>query len=80
MRFSRFLLWSMSALALIGVCAVGAGSEWRANVKSIVASEICDNVPCFHLSVRRRVIESAIAQRGRIPSYLMIGDSITEIA
>ena len=69
MRFSRSLLWSMSALVMIGVCAVGASSEWRARIKSIVASETCDNVPCFHLSVRRRVIESVIAQRGQIPSY-----------
>ena len=80
MRFSRSLLWSMSALVMIGVCAVGASSEWRARIKSIVASETCDNIPCFHLSVRRRVIESVIAQRGQIPSYLMIGDSITEMA
>jgi len=80
MRFSKSLFWSISAVALIGVCAVGVNPDWRANVKSMVASRTCDNVPCIHLAIRRMVIDRVIAQRGPIPSYLMVGDSITEMA
>jgi len=76
MRFFKIGLLSISALMLIG--AGFAAAKYHSRVK--LKGALCDNVPCIHLHMRKLAIESVIAQRGKTPSYLAIGDSITEAA
>ncbi len=64
------------ALVVAGMIgAVGAKLHSRYELR-----QKCSDVPCWHLAVRLEAIESVIKQRADTPSYLMIGDSITEFA
>lgn len=42
-------------------------------------SATCGNVPCGYVQVRLTVIDQMIAARSKTPSYLVIGDSLTEV-
>jgi len=69
-------------LLVFGGSAGVIGGELHSYYKMqrYVTPQACADVPCPHLAVRLRAIESIIRQRGDTPSYLMIGDSITEFA
>jgi lysophospholipase L1-like esterase len=68
----KLILVSLPLLAVLAGFAAGKlHSRWKQN---------CLDVPCPHLTARLLVIESMIAQRPDTPSYLVIGDSITEAA
>jgi lysophospholipase L1-like esterase len=58
------------ACALAGVVVAKLHSRWAA---------MCANVPCSSLQTRLGVIGQMIAARPPGPSYLVIGDSLTEI-
>jgi lysophospholipase L1-like esterase len=58
------------ACALAGAGVANLHTRWGAT---------CANVPCASLQTRLGVIEQMIAARPRGPTYLVIGDSLTEI-
>jgi hypothetical protein len=58
------------AAALAGAVVAKLHSRWAA---------MCANVPCSSLQTRLGVIGQMIAARPRGPTYLVIGDSLTEI-
>lgn len=75
--------YERSRLVVLGVAVVAAGlgfltaklhSRWRD------APQFCLGVPCLHFYSRLSVIETVAAQRKGTPSYLAIGDSLTEAA
>jgi lysophospholipase L1-like esterase len=41
---------------------------------------LCSDVPCDHFNARVWAIENIVSQKGTLPRYLAIGDSITEAA
>jgi hypothetical protein len=75
MNIRKVFLLAIGSLALIGAGAAGAKIYSR-----LKSAHMCDDVENFHRYVRLMDIESVISQRGGAPSYLMIGDSITEMA
>ena len=60
---------------MVGIGAVGAKLHSR-----LRSQALCDDVPCVHQFVRTKAVESVIAQRGSVPSYLVLGDSFAELA
>jgi lysophospholipase L1-like esterase len=44
------------------------------------STKTCANVPCDYLHIRLAAIDQMIVARSREPTYLVIGDSLTEIA
>lgn len=64
------LISAAIASALAGALAAKLHTRWTA---------ICANVPCVYVQIRLTAIEQMIAVRSRGPTYLVIGDSLTEI-
>ena len=64
------LIAAVVASALAGAVVAKLHTRWGA---------MCANVPCASLQIRLGVIEQMIAARPRGPTYLVIGDSLTEI-
>jgi hypothetical protein len=60
----------IAGAALAGTIAAKLHSRWKAN---------CANVPCAHLQIRLAAFQHRIAARPKTPTYLIIGDSLTEI-
>lgn len=67
---SLFLIAAMSVSLLAGVLGAKLHMRWTA---------ICANVPCGYLHLRLMVFDQMIAMRSKSQSYLVIGDSLTEI-
>jgi hypothetical protein len=77
-RKALYLTMALVVAVLIG--AVGGKLHSRYKFKQLSDYQECNDVPCWHLAVRLQAIASVISQRNGIPSYLLIGDSITEFA
>ena len=58
------------ASGLAGALAAKLHTRWTA---------LCGNVPCSYVQIRLAIIHQAIASREGGPTYLVIGDSLTEI-
>lgn len=66
-------LWLIAvvfASAVAGAVAAKFHSSWSAT---------CANVPCAYLQIRLGLIYQMVAAHAKAPSYLVIGDSLTEI-
>ena len=86
---ARVTVYEFSKLILIYNRCGYLGFDWghrslqihsRSRIQAFLKEQKCDDVPCSHRFVRFMAIESVISQRGSAKSYLMIGDSITELA
>ena len=58
------------ASGLAGTLAARLHTRWTAR---------CGNVPCGYVQLRLAVIDQMAASHRRVPVYLVIGDSLTEI-
>jgi hypothetical protein len=67
-------------VALVFVSIVTGAVAAKLHSRWATREAKCLDVPCPHLEMRLMAIESVIRQRGATPSYLAIGDSITELA
>jgi hypothetical protein len=65
------LIIVMIASALAGALMAKLHTKWTMT---------CGNVPCAYLQRRLEAIQQMIASRSKAPAYLVIGDSLTEIA
>jgi hypothetical protein len=66
----RYLIAAAVASALAGAFAAKLHTRWATT---------CANVPCGYLQLRLAAIDQMIAARSTAPTYLVIGDSLTEI-
>lgn len=75
--FTRTLGLVLAAATAAG--AVGGAVAAKLHSRHVAArAAICDDVGCDHLFARKSVIKSMSRQIASSPSYLVIGDSITE--
>src|SRR5262249_21989391 len=65
-----YLISAAIASALVGAIAAKLHTRW---------AMICTNVPCSYLQVRLAMIDQMIAARSGAPTYIIFGDSLTEI-
>jgi lysophospholipase L1-like esterase len=60
--------------------AIAGAAVAKLHSRYMIGQQVCANVPCAHFGARMAVIENVIAQHRSTPTYLAIGDSITERA